>query len=358
MKRCDDLIGVTAGLLVLLAGCFQAKPQGDSKSNWLSVCGSDADCSAGFACLCGVCTTDCDGDDACSLGGQCLSVADSAFRNACALVDGEPDPISLCGITCDDSAPCPSGKHCQAGRCVSKAVGTVDLDGAGPVEVAGAGSVPEDTGSADPQPVESSWGKAPGAVTPTAFSNQQSDGFLDRLPTFPPAFDGSLFSVAGEPIDFYPWSWVDGDTGVWRGGRDVRPYRVACSIDVTDRYGEPTRFYVAVASGETVDQLSDPACMYVCGEYPSGGVSLAIYDYCKATPAQPCRIQSTVYGPDGQEVQRTADISIAPGRFDVRVDDLPTDWDGDLAVETWQVNETTEGCWGDVSYLGILASGG
>ena len=40
---------------IFLAAC-SSQPQTDSKSNWYSLCASDAECSDALSCTCGVCT--------------------------------------------------------------------------------------------------------------------------------------------------------------------------------------------------------------------------------------------------------------------------------------------------------------
>lgn len=52
-------------LLVLPSACGETSVSTDTRTNWLTSCSEDDDCSAGLSCLCGVCTQACSSSSAC-----------------------------------------------------------------------------------------------------------------------------------------------------------------------------------------------------------------------------------------------------------------------------------------------------
>lgn len=83
----------------------------DSESHWLAQCVDDGDCGA-LQCLCGVCSTPCDGQ-------ACADVAPGAV---CAAVCGGAAP--QCTAGCEADADClASGLRCTAGACVAAVQG-------------------------------------------------------------------------------------------------------------------------------------------------------------------------------------------------------------------------------------------
>lgn len=94
--------------LLLATGCQSgdsddADPQVGGESHWLLGCESAMGCGEGEICLCGICTTPCQGDDACAQGSSCTE-ADSC-------------DVSVCRAGCESDADCDAGR-CQEGACV------------------------------------------------------------------------------------------------------------------------------------------------------------------------------------------------------------------------------------------------
>jgi len=107
----------TFSLLALLgAGCSpDSTPRTvDTQTNWLTSCGSDADCGE-FSCLCGTCTRLCTGDDACAglAGAECVSPSDPG---SLALCGGTQAEAGMCLVRCE-STECAEGQACVAGVC-------------------------------------------------------------------------------------------------------------------------------------------------------------------------------------------------------------------------------------------------
>lgn len=110
MSRPSIWIGCLT-LLASLAGCINtnSSPIGgkvDSESHWLEACTESSDCGA-LDCVCGVCTSICDGARDC--GGEAL----------CADLDGPRcDAPPLCTAACADRFDCPGAMRCVEGACV------------------------------------------------------------------------------------------------------------------------------------------------------------------------------------------------------------------------------------------------
>ena len=104
-----------AGALAL--GCeARTHPQIiDSQTNWLKACQIDAQCGD-YSCVCGVCTSPCGDDSACSSlkGSSCVDASDPGGIAECG---GTRVPkLGICLPRCDDGG-CASGQMCVAGVC-------------------------------------------------------------------------------------------------------------------------------------------------------------------------------------------------------------------------------------------------
>jgi len=114
-------------------GCSpNAHEEGDSQTNWLESCHSDAECSTGNQCLCGVCTRTCAVANTCSKAqqGSCVPASEAGVIAQCG---GSPPPVAgLCMIRCRDASDCAQDQACVAGICSplpeALAEVTVDLD--------------------------------------------------------------------------------------------------------------------------------------------------------------------------------------------------------------------------------------
>jgi O-glycosyl hydrolase len=108
-----------------LLACGPSKgPEVGSQTNWLLACDSSDDCG-GLECLCGACTSVCEGDAACAdlSGGSCVAPSDVG---SIALCGGRVAESSLCLVRCEQS--CGEGTSCVAGVCAPNAIATVHVD--------------------------------------------------------------------------------------------------------------------------------------------------------------------------------------------------------------------------------------
>jgi hypothetical protein len=107
----------------LLPSCTKiTEPVGESNTNWLIQCSDDDACGGDLHCACGLCTTDCASDDACTQhdeGATCTALAD---------VCGSAVPSgggSACFRGCTDDRDCTSGdaRDCRGGVCLAPQAG-------------------------------------------------------------------------------------------------------------------------------------------------------------------------------------------------------------------------------------------
>src|SRR5512141_3428033 len=112
--RAPQAFTLAAGLSSVLLGCGPSSG-GDSQTNWLRVCQTDAQCGE-LRCLCGACTLPCTADTTCAglSGSSCVLAADTG---AIALCSGNTPPSAgLCVPRCQNGW-CASGTTCVAGVC-------------------------------------------------------------------------------------------------------------------------------------------------------------------------------------------------------------------------------------------------
>lgn len=112
-------LSVLAATLAIVAplACDVTSGASGSNTNWLSICTDDDDCSGGYSCLCGVCTSACESE---STGcpqdvAQCTDLSDVG----CAPRDHE----HACLPGCSEDADCEGfgdGLACETGVCVAK----------------------------------------------------------------------------------------------------------------------------------------------------------------------------------------------------------------------------------------------
>jgi hypothetical protein len=145
---------VTAGLLLLSVlglgnGCGGEQTETiGSETNWLA-CDSDADCSQGGQCLCGVCTTECETVDSCGSSTEvCVTRGDEAYDDLCVTQTTTTTPGGVCLAACGAGVPCAAGSYCVAGACMPAKVQ--------PADFVGRACTPEDEG----HPRFSGWGVA------------------------------------------------------------------------------------------------------------------------------------------------------------------------------------------------------
>ncbi len=101
-------------------GSGMAEPEGPrtggETGSWLAQCDATAMCDEELACICGICTLPCDGDDACA-GSVCTSTLVYPGADLCVAEESPPDAI--CVAACTSDATCPSFPNavCLGGVC-------------------------------------------------------------------------------------------------------------------------------------------------------------------------------------------------------------------------------------------------
>lgn len=114
---------LSAGFLVVsasgLCSCSPDVPQTDSKSNWLEVCSTTADCDDDLACLCGVCSITCVRDAECGEGRPASCLDPEAYAN-CPDSSGSSGAESSCRATCDTADDCDEAQICVRNVCMTE----------------------------------------------------------------------------------------------------------------------------------------------------------------------------------------------------------------------------------------------
>lgn len=135
-------------MLGLLACNANSSPPSDANTNWLGPCSEHADCTAGDACICGLCTRACETDEQCARGGaaaSCVSPAAEDAENGCSeVVRGAGVRICLAG--CRSDADCETDARCLEGACWPRMPAIVSVPDAGPAQDAGRDGGPEAIG--------------------------------------------------------------------------------------------------------------------------------------------------------------------------------------------------------------------
>lgn len=114
-------------VLLTLGACNPAEPQpgpqGDSHTNWLRTCSSDADCGK-LSCICGMCTRRCSDQAGCvNMEASCFAASDSGAVAACS---GAAPSSGMCLPACE-AGGCGAGYSCMAGACVPDPPGSVQI---------------------------------------------------------------------------------------------------------------------------------------------------------------------------------------------------------------------------------------
>ncbi|HEX9622262.1 MAG TPA: hypothetical protein VF989_19085 [Polyangiaceae bacterium] len=110
------------------SGCAEPNNQGgDSQTNWLRACTSDAECDGELACVCNVCTRVCSADAECAGldGASCAPASSTAALAQC----GDAPASAMCLPACDTANPCADGFVCSAGSCVREGPSLPPLSG-------------------------------------------------------------------------------------------------------------------------------------------------------------------------------------------------------------------------------------
>jgi hypothetical protein len=105
---------------VLAVGCAKATdPLPNKNTNWLRDCISDASCTDGLSCVCGVCTLRCAAASECGAAGTNVACAGLASAPQCAGLNAH-ESGSICVATCKRTSDCASygeGLECGDGTC-------------------------------------------------------------------------------------------------------------------------------------------------------------------------------------------------------------------------------------------------
>ena len=103
--------------IVAPLACGVTESSSGSNTNWISICTDDDDCSNGYSCLCGVCTSGCEleADDCQAAGAQCTELAAVGCKS-------RDDYENACLPTCAEDEDCDSfgdNLACEAGVCIA-----------------------------------------------------------------------------------------------------------------------------------------------------------------------------------------------------------------------------------------------
>jgi hypothetical protein len=126
MRMTDVLRMLAISVAALTASCseFHAKDEQGGETHFLKECSEDG-CPNDLSCVCGVCTTTCANDGACSaLGDQAACEGTSLSSFVCG---DEVPPAQICDAMCSNDTQCEArgeGYECVNGRCRPEAIAT------------------------------------------------------------------------------------------------------------------------------------------------------------------------------------------------------------------------------------------
>jgi len=126
MRMANVLRMLAISFAAFTASCsdFHAKEEQGGETHFLMECVEDG-CPDELSCVCGVCTTTCANDDACSVLGD--RAACEGTRLASLACGDEVPPAQVCDATCSSDAQCEAhgeGYECVHGRCRPEATAT------------------------------------------------------------------------------------------------------------------------------------------------------------------------------------------------------------------------------------------
>lgn len=243
-----------------LVGCGKTEAATDTKTNWLSGCVSDDDCSNGLSCLCGVCTL------ACTKSSECRWLEESAI---CSSASSCADTESACART-EAQASEGSNSSDDAGRGDAgvSAMQTPELD-----ESSGAGS-----------------GGAPGAVPNQDNGGPASQGGSSSAPSTTSAGAGTSSETPLDPPSVTP---------------------TACDPDTYDHDDDPSttcRARTVCEAGQYVADDGSANSDRVCASCAPGTFS-SVSNALACTPWTSCSWTEL----EAEAPSATADRSCAPG---------------------------------------------
>ena len=120
MRTSGWVLGLAISALALARARDTNEPSHGGETNWLRACSGDTDCAVG-SCLCGVCTTACEGAGDCdgAFAGSCIDADSRIGALAC---DGPARVAALCLPDCTGDRDCGDGFACREGACVTSEV--------------------------------------------------------------------------------------------------------------------------------------------------------------------------------------------------------------------------------------------
>jgi hypothetical protein len=108
---------IVLAAVAIVASCASSKSPASlmGNTNWLTSCDDDDDCDDDLSCSCGVCTQQCTTTADCAeLGGSVCDVESAALGLAC----GSSLEMSVCLPECDDDDDCGGGLECVEAHCL------------------------------------------------------------------------------------------------------------------------------------------------------------------------------------------------------------------------------------------------
>jgi len=111
------LLAMIAGCAMLTAACTSGNNT-DSQTHWLTSCSADSECGQGLACLCGVCSTECEETAACSStpgASVCVKRTQGPSEQLCEV---QIDVSGICLPECIADDDCSTSQACRYNTCV------------------------------------------------------------------------------------------------------------------------------------------------------------------------------------------------------------------------------------------------
>jgi hypothetical protein len=127
MRRLAFSSGLFVVFLGLASACGSSRDGGDTQTNWLERCASDAECG-GFACICGRCAKSCESDADCGAAPEPASCRAASSEATLALCAGSATTSGVCLTRCNVPGDCPSGQSCIDDACVAPAATAAEAD--------------------------------------------------------------------------------------------------------------------------------------------------------------------------------------------------------------------------------------
>src|SRR5262245_36516183 len=107
ISKCRHALLPAFAALLWMGACDDSAPRDGGDTHWLGACEHDSQC-ASAQCLCGMCTSGCNGDAACKDNSACFELRSPGVSQRCA---GRPLPQKpgICLKLCKTSTNCAKG---------------------------------------------------------------------------------------------------------------------------------------------------------------------------------------------------------------------------------------------------------